>query len=246
VDDRTDVQFSPAARAALDELSLLALDQESAQTLLQRVVDLLQPVMPAGAEVSVTVVREGRPTTAAATGPLARELDEAQYRHGHGPCLEAAIGGLALEITDGRTETRWPAHLPAFLGSGARSSLSVPVPAPQLPVALNVYVRSAAVFTADDRWTAARFADVAAVALTTVDALQASRELAVNLRTAMDSRAVIEQAKGILVERHRVTPDQAFRMLADASQHVNRKVRDLAEHLVVTGELDGRPTGETR
>jgi len=246
VDDRTDVPFPRQARAALDELALLARDQESARTLLQRVVDLLRPVMPDGAEVSMTVVREGRPSTAAATGPLARELDEVQYREGHGPCLEAAVGGLALEITDGRAETRWPAFLPVLVGSGTRSSLSVPAPAAQAAAGLNVYAPAAGAFTDDHRHTAARFADVAAVALTAMDALHESRELAVHLRTAMESRAVIEQAKGVLVERHRVTPDQAFRMLVEASQQVNRKVRDLAEHLVLTGELKGRPTEESR
>jgi hypothetical protein len=57
------------------------------------------------------------------------------------------------------------------------------------------------------------------------------------MRVAMASRAAIEQAKGILIERYRLTPDQAFRLLADASMRTNRKVRDLAEHLVATGEL---------
>jgi GAF domain-containing protein len=246
VDDRTDVQFSPQVRAALDELALMALDQESVETLLQRVVDLLRPVMPAGAEVSMTVVREGTPATAAATAPLARELDEVQYAAGHGPSLEAAVGGMEIEILDGRTETRWPTYRPVFLDRGARSSLSVPAPTPQLAAGLNVYAPTAAAFTADDRRTATRFADVAAVALTSVDALRESRELAVNLRAALESRAVIEQAKGILMERHRVTPDQAFRMLAEASQHTNRRVHDLAEHLVLTGELHGRPAGGAR
>jgi AmiR/NasT family two-component response regulator len=55
---------------------------------------------------------------------------------------------------------------------------------------------------------------------------------------AMQSRAVIEQAKGILIERYKVTADEAFRLLARVSMHTNRKVRDLAEQLVFTGELN--------
>jgi AmiR/NasT family two-component response regulator len=53
----------------------------------------------------------------------------------------------------------------------------------------------------------------------------------------MEFRSVIEQAKGILMERHKLTADQAFRLLAEASMHTNRRVRDLALNLVLTGEL---------
>src|SRR3712207_9464212 len=78
-------------------------------------------------------------------------------------------------------------------------------------------------------------------ALTNMDALQDARELAENLQKAMAYRAVIEQAKGVLVERYRVTPDRAFRLLADISMHTNRKLRDLAEDLALTGELPDPP-----
>jgi AmiR/NasT family two-component response regulator len=67
--------------------------------------------------------------------------------------------------------------------------------------------------------------------------LQDARELAENLQRAMEFRSVIEQAKGILMERHKLTADQAFRLLAEASMHTNRRVRDLALNLVLTGEL---------
>ena len=61
--------------------------------------------------------------------------------------------------------------------------------------------------------------------------------MAENLQRAMEFRSVIEQAKGILMERHKLTADQAFRLLAEASMHTNRRVRDLALNLVLTGEL---------
>jgi AmiR/NasT family two-component response regulator len=68
-------------------------------------------------------------------------------------------------------------------------------------------------------------------------AYQSAREVADNLQLAMESRAAIEQAKGILIERHKITPDEAFKLLAQASMATNRKLRDIADHLVVTGEL---------
>lgn len=224
-------------QAALDELALLPLDEESPRTVLQKVVGLVARVMPGGSDVSLTVVRNEQPTTAASTGPRARALDETQYRRGYGPCVEAAIGGHVVEISDGRTESRWPDFMPTFLGAGALSSLAVPVPAAQLSAGLNVYASRVEAFAEEDRQTLTRFADFAAVVLTNIDALQNARELAENLRRAMEFRAVIEQAKGILIERHKLTADQAFRLLAEASQRANRKLHDIAEDLVLTGEL---------
>jgi GAF domain-containing protein len=230
-------QSPPRMRAALDELRHLLLAAEDTQSVLQKVVDLVQQLMPQGAEASITLLRDQQATTAAFTGELALQLDEMQYGQGYGPCLDAALGGHLVEIVDGRTEGRWPSYVPTFLERGALSSIAVPVPAPQLAAGLNVYAPTARAFTDDDRRAVVEFAGYAGVALTNMDTLEDARELAQNLQTAMESRSVIEQAKGILIERHRVTADQAFRLLVEASMHTNRKVRDLAEDLVITGEL---------
>jgi GAF domain-containing protein len=232
-----DRETSQQAQPALDEPALVLLDQESRQTVLQKVVDLVARVLPAGSEASVTVVRDETATTVAFSGQRALALDEMQYQSGHGPCIEAAISGQVIEISDGRTEARWPVYIPTFLAAGARSSLSVPVPAVQLSAGLNAYAPEAEAFTDEDRRTVAWFADFAAVALANVDALHDARELSQNLRAAMEFRSVIEQAKGIVMERHKLTEDEAFRLLAAASQRANRKLRAIAEDLVLTGEL---------
>ena len=228
---------SPQTRTALDELGLLLLEDQSTQTVLQKVVDLVRRVMPAGVEASITLLRDERATTAAFSGERALALDEMQYEHGYGPCIDAALGGVVIEIRDGRSEDRWPGYMATFLDHGALSALAVPVPAPHLAAGLNLYAPVAKAFSEEDRRTAQEFADHAAVALTNLDALQNARELADHLRAAMEFRSVIEQAKGILIERHKLTADQAFRSLAEASMRSNRKLRDIAENLVVTGEF---------
>jgi GAF domain-containing protein len=228
---------TPGTRESLDGLARLLLAEENTQSVLQRVVGLARQVVPARAEVSITVVRDERAATAASTGDMARHLDETQYGQGYGPCLEAALGGQSIEVTDGRTESRWPEYMPIFLAFGALSSLAVPVPAAQLAAGLNVYAPVAGAFTAEHRHAVAQLAAYAAVALANLDALQDARDQAANLQAAMESRAAIEQAKGILIERFKVTPDQAFRLLTAVSMNTNRKVRDLAEQLVLTGEL---------
>ena len=230
-------QSAPRTRAALDELGRLLLAEEDTQSVLQWVVDLAKQAMPPGAEASVTLVRGEQPTTAAFTGHRAAQLDEVQYRRGYGPCLDAALGGHAIEIADGRTESRWPDYMPAFLEHGALSSIAVPVPAAQLTAGLNVYAPTVDAFSDEDREALIQFAGYAGAVLTNMDALQDARELAENLQKAIEFRSVSEQAKGILIERHKLTVEQAFRVLADASMNGNRKLRDVAEHLVLTGEL---------
>jgi len=236
--ERVEREHLAEVRAALDGLGHLVFDEESLPTVLQKVVDLVKQVMPAGTEASITLLRGGQPTTVAHTGQLALDLDEMQYLRGHGPCLEAAVGGVSVAITDAQTEDRWPDYLTTFLERGARSSLAIPVPAPQLVAGLNVYAPVADGFCEADSQVLVEFAGFAGVALTNMQTLESARELAENLKAAMEFRSVIEQAKGILMERHRVTGEKAFRMLADASMHTNRKVRDLAQALVLTGELE--------
>ena len=92
----------PATRVALAGLARLVLAEEDIDSVLQRVVDLVKDEMPAGAEASMTLLRNEQPTTAAFTGELASALDEMQYDRGHGPCLEAALSGQVIQITDGR------------------------------------------------------------------------------------------------------------------------------------------------
>jgi GAF domain-containing protein len=231
----------PRTRAALDELGQLLLAEHNHPSVLQRIVDLVAQAMPAGSEVSLTLVRGDRPTTAAFTGPLAEDLDETQYERGYGPCLEAAVGGHITEIADARAEDRWPEYVPTFLERGTLSALAAPVPAAHLSAGLNVYARTAQAFSDDDRSALVSFAAYAGAALTNMDALQDARDLAENLKKAMEFRSVIEQAKGILMERHKLTAEQAFRLLTESSMQTNRKLRDIAEDLVLTGEMTLAP-----
>ncbi len=241
MDDPVQRADRTGAHRSLHDLGRLLLAEHTPESVLQRVVVLAQQAMPGEADVSITVVRDEGPTTAAATGPAAARIDEVQYDRKHGPCLETALSGQVTEIADARAEERWPECVPALVACGVLSALCAPVPAPHLNAGLNVYARAADAFTDDDRAVLSDLTAYAGAALTNMDALQDARELAANLQKAMESRAVIEQAKGILVERYKLTPEQAFRLLAGASMRVNRKVRDLAEELVLTGELPGAP-----
>jgi GAF domain-containing protein len=229
------------ARAAVAQLGRIVLDTESVDSLLQRVADLAKQVLPGVDEASVTLITNDKATTAVYTGPLALDLDESQYGRGYGPCLEAAVGGEILRIVDARVEARWPDYARSAVQRGSLSSMSVPVPVQEsVHAALNLYSVRAHAFDDDTMKQAREFASYAAVALHNMHVYRSARELAENLDRAMQSRAIIEQAKGILMAQRRCDATEAFNLMAAASQRGNRKVRDLAQ-----GIVDGVTRGST-
>jgi len=237
--DDTDVL---SAADAFEQLGSLSLSEESLDSVLQTVVDLAKRVLPGDLETSVSVLVADKPTTFVYTGQLALDLDESQYGRGYGPCLQAATGTDPVEVADARVEQRWADYMRRAVELGSLSSLSVPLgSADQLHAGLNIYARQPRAFDDDARQTATRFARFAGQAAANVHAYQGARDMADNLQVALESRAAIDQAKGILMERHRLTPDQAFDLLVRASMAANRKLRAVAEHLVTTGELLGPP-----
>jgi GAF domain-containing protein len=227
----------------LERLGRLSLRELSMDSLLQTVADLTKQVMPGNPEASVCLLVKGRPTTVVSTGTLATELDETQYDRGHGPCLHAARTGELTEIVDTRADDRWPDYTPRAVEHGNLSSLSVPLAIDeehQVTGALNIYARRPDAFDESSRAVATRFAPYAAVAAGNLYAYQSARDMADNLQLALESRSVIDQAKGILMERYKLTADRAFQLLARVSMDSNRKVRDIADDLVRTGQF---PTG---
>jgi GAF domain-containing protein len=229
------------ARDAFAELARITLDTESMDSVLQRIAGLAKQTLPGAVEVSVSLISNDKATTAAYTGRLALDLDETQYGRGYGPCLEAATGGEIVDIVDAREETRWPDYAEAAVQRGSLSSMSVPVPVIEtVGAALNVYAVEADAFNDDARTLGRTFASYAAAAVRNMHVYRSARDLAENLDRAMQSRAVIEQAKGVLMCQRQCDATEAFNMLAAASQRSNRKLRDIAQAIV-----DGVPRTRT-
>jgi putative methionine-R-sulfoxide reductase with GAF domain len=232
-------------RDAFGELGRLSFDDTSMEAMLQRIAELAKQVLPAVAEASVSLIEHDKASTAAYTGRLALDLDETQYGRGYGPCLEAAVGEEIVEITDARAETRWPAYAQAAVERGSLSSMSVPLPVREaLHGGLNLYAVEASAFDDDARTIATTFASYAAVAVHNMHLYESTRELADNLDLAMRTRAVIEQAKGILMSERRCDATAAFTLLAAASQRSNRKLREIAQAIVDGVTAQNRHNGQ--
>ena len=234
---------APDPVEALERLGRLSLRENCMRSLLQAVADLAKEVMPGDPETSVSLLINDRASTAVFTGPLALGCDESQYGRGYGPCLHAAGTGELVEIADAQAETRWPDYVQHAVEQGALSSLSIPLPISEgIAGAVNVYARKPHAFDEDSRSLATRFAASAAVVVANMYAFEEVRDLAEHLERRVASRAVVEQAKGILMERHGFTADQALQALTWAAADAGTKVRDIADHLVRSGELP-QPAG---
>jgi GAF domain-containing protein len=219
--------------AAIAELSRIVLADETVETVLQRIAELAKQAVPGAVEVSVTLVRADVPVTAAYTGQLALDADEMQYERGFGPCLDAARGGVLIRIEDMANETRWPDYAPKAAGIGVGSSVSVPLPLQEDVIgALNVYGARPGAFDDEAVRVAETFGAHAAVALANADLYASTAQLAQQMKEAMASRAVIEQAKGIIMARQGCAADEAFQVLVRTSQAANRKLKDVAAALV--------------
>jgi GAF domain-containing protein len=145
-----------------------------------------------------------------------------------------------------REETRWPDYSDAVVRKGVLASLSSPLPYQGATIgALNVYSGSAHAFGEQDLQVAAEIADFIAVAVSNADAHTEAVQQAADMRRAMESRAVIDMAKGVLIARHHCSPEEAFAILSRTSQNHNRKLRDLAEALVAS-EYDTAPAKTVR
>jgi GAF domain-containing protein len=223
----------PETRIAFADLAQLQLGEGDLPAVLARVADLARRALPGAAGASVTLVEGDRAYTAAFTGQLALALDETQYADGHGPCLEVAQSSGTVAVPDMAAETRWPGFARRALAGGIRSSLSVALPLQEHVIgALNIYATEPGAFGAGAGELAQRFAGYAAVAIANARLYQTTAALAENMRRAMETRAVIEQAKGILIAQQHCTPEYAFELLARLSQATHRKLRDCAADLV--------------
>lgn len=187
-----------------------------------------------GLEVSVTVrPRNDGPHTRAASDDVARELDEWQYRHGRGPCVTSDEQGAVCAIADVQHDDTFPEFAGVAADEGIRGVATFPLCVRETSIgSLNLFHRQPGriddAFVETGRQLAATFAPMLANFL----AHERSVELTDQLHEALESRSVIERAKGLLMGRLAITAEEAFALLSSQSQHENRKVRDVAATMV--------------
>jgi GAF domain-containing protein len=215
------------------ELSRVLVNEEALDDTLHRVADLACRNIGGADLAGVTLLRDGKPTTAVFTDPASPEMDSAQYDTGVGPCLDAWRHQQVFRIDSTADDGQWPAFSQAAADHGIQSTISLPLAVRGNGIgALNLYSKQAAAFSDEDEQVGSLFADQASVALTNAQLYDSAYRLTQQLQEALTSRAVIDQAKGILMGQRGVGVDEAFTLLRTTSQRENRKLRDIAQELV--------------
>ncbi len=203
-------------------------DLPDVDTVLEEVTNTALSCLPAAQYAGITVAsRDGKVRTASATGHYPALLDDIQQRHCGGPCLSAAWEHHVMRIDDLADDQRWPGYCrDAVEETPIRSILSFPLFADRQTMgALNFYAEQPGVFDDDSVELGMTLATHVALAWNMVRRDE-------QFRSALASRDIIGQAKGMVMERFKIDALQAFELLKRLSQRSNTALVAVARQLV--------------
>lgn len=201
-----------------------------------RLVVALARATVAGADgVSVCLTRQGRLTTVAASDETILGMDVDQYSTGEGPCVAAATKGNWFHVESLDEEVRWPAFIPRAKDRGIKSILSTPLLANTNPAgALNIYSSHDRAFAAPQLELSSLFAKQASDLLVSAGVDVSMEDLSRRVQEALRGRDVIAQARGVLMERNRISAEAAYSTLRRSSHQSNTPLRRLAEEIMAS------------
>lgn len=232
VAEQTDL--SPTTLASLlVSLGESITDEDDLANLLQRVAEVAHDVVEGADSTGVTVDFGGRTYTAAYTDGRTLRVDHEQYAAGDGPCLHASRSRETVLVDLDEATDRWPAFTESARAEGIRSFLAAPLFVTDRTLgALNLYGRAPAAFDEVDADVLELLTSTVSRAIGEFARFKSARDAADALQRALETRAPIEQAKGMLMVLHRIDAHQAFQLLRQQSQTTNTRLRDVAADLV--------------
>jgi transcriptional regulator with GAF, ATPase, and Fis domain len=217
--------FVEAADTLVDDFDVI----EFLHTLARRCVELLD-VDAAGL---MLVDSRGQLHAAAASTESARLLELFELQSNAGPCMDAfRTGGQVVNADLAASEERWPRFAEAAQATGFVSVHALPLRLRSTVIgALNLFVAHPRAFSDADVRTGQALADVATIGILAQRGLEQAELLGVQLQNALNSRVIIEQAKGVLSERHRISTDEAFVLLRAYARNHNLQLSELARQV---------------
>lgn len=232
VAEQTDL--SPTTLASLlVSLGESITDEDDLANLLQRVAEVAHDVVEGADSTGVTVDFGGRTYTAAYTDGRTLRVDHEQYAAGDGPCLHASRSRETVLVDLDEATDRWPAFTESARAEGIQSFLAAPLFITDRTLgALNLYGRAPAAFDEVDADVLELLTSTVSRAIGEFARFKSARDAADALQRALETRAPIEQAKGMLMVLHRIDAHQAFQLLRQQSQTTNTRLRDVAADLV--------------
>ncbi|WP_414939205.1 GAF and ANTAR domain-containing protein [Amycolatopsis sp. cmx-11-51] len=231
-------QFRDTASALRELTESMRLD-EPRDDLLERAAKKVVGLLPGADAATVTLYSDNEPSTVATTDESLLPLDKAQYSADEGPCLEAAESGTIVRTRLETAAERWPDFAAAAEQLGVRTALACPLFVPDeshvnrreaepLTGALNVWSFEQNAFDPVEAALVAMFTSAISAIILTASRWAAAEKQAETLVAALETRDAIATAKGIVMARLELNAEEAFRWLTDASQHTNRKIREIS------------------
>jgi len=208
-------------------------DEDDLLTLLQHVAEIAHEAIDGASSTGVTIDLGGRVYTAVHTDQRTLRVDSEQYDAGQGPCLDASRTRAVVVVDFAEAAATWPRFAAAARDEGILSFLAAPLfTAEQSLGSLNLYGRSPSAFDTFDAEVLAMLTSAVSRAIGDFARFRSARDVATSIQRALETRAPIEQAKGMLMAVHQIDADQAFNMLRRRSQETNVPLRTIAADLV--------------
>lgn len=227
----------PDVVKALDEIHSLLLGRDDLHSTLRVVAEIAVRTISGCECAGVTLVENDRVISTACTDALCAEIDAAQYETGEGPCVDAIRTDTVMWLGDALEDERWTSFGALAERHGVSSVLGLPLEVGGEALgALNLYGKKKQAFTERDTEIGNVLAVHGAIVLANAKVFEDAARRNEQLTKALESRGIIERAKGVLMEREKCSADQAFEMLVRASQALNRKLRAVAEDVVDDAE----------
>jgi GAF domain-containing protein len=231
-------RLDEVARALSDLGDVLAREEDIGRVLQGSVSQMVQAI-PAADMASVSVLRGDKAETVASSSERVWAIDSDQYAAGEGPCLEAARTGTIVRVSLQGAQERWPAFASSAKAAGVASYLSAPLAIDnKFAGSLNLYSHQEHGFGDLDEKLLQVYTTAAVAAIANARRYVEMRTVAENLRVALESRAVIDQAIGVLMAARGLGAEQAFQVLARESQNTNTKLREIAARVLGTLQHD--------
>ena len=203
------------------------------EVLLTKVASFAVQAIPGAEGAGLALLEPDRADTIVRSAPFVRNIDDMQYSVGEGPCISAATTGRTMRSGSLRDDPRWPRFGPRAANMGVHSVLSLPLLAEDRVVgAMNVYAHPKNAFDDRAERIGQLFAVPAAIAVQNAQILAQTQRLAGDLQAALTTRAVNDQAIGILMSRSGITAKEAFDRLRIASHNEHRIVSAVATGIV--------------
>lgn len=233
------------AERIADVARLLESDGDD-DSVLHRLTRLAIELIPGATAAAVTIMTSDQGYTFAASDARIDGLHRLQFISGQGPLVEVMRHNEARHIRDATTETRWPTFCDAAIDAGFCGYMALPLHTDAEPAgAVSLYSVQAGAFSGVAHDIALLFAAQGGTAVHNAETYVTCRRMADHLQLALQSRAAIDQAKGILHAELGLSPDEAFELLVRTSQDTNQKLRDLAGQLI-RDEIDPRQLSERK